>query len=199
MPRITSQLSISLDGFVAGPGQSLEHPLGVGGERLHQWAFGSEVHATDAEVAASLLDGNGAYVMGRNMFAGPGAWDESWRGWWGEDPPYHVPVFVVTHHERKPLPMRGGTTFFFVTGGVEDALARAREAAGDRDVCIAGGAGIVRQVLAAGALDELYLHIVPVLLGAGERLFEGVRDVALEPVKVIGSPAVTHVRYRVRR
>ena len=138
--------------------------------------------------------------MGRKMFGGgDGPWDEKWRGWWGEDPPFHVPVFVLTHHPREPLPMEGGTTFTFVTDGIESALEQARTAAGDKDVMIAGGASAVQQYLAAGLLDELYLHIVPILLGAGERLLEGVGDPSLEPVKVIASPAVTHVKYRVVR
>jgi dihydrofolate reductase len=136
--------------------------------------------------------------MGRKMFGGrAGGWDETWTGWWGEDPPYHTPVFVLTHHPREPLPMQGGTTFTFVTGGIESALEQARSAAGDKDVAIAGGAGAVQQYLAAGLLDELYLHIVPVILGGGERLLEGVGDPVLEPTEVIASPAVTHVRYRV--
>ena len=136
--------------------------------------------------------------MGRNMFGpGGGAWDLEWRGWWGEDPPYHAPVYVLTHHEREPLAMEGGTTFHFVTDGIESALEQARAAAGDQDVSIAGGASTVRQYLAAGLLDELYLHIVPVVLGAGERLLDGVGDPTLEPVEVVASPAVTHVKYRV--
>jgi dihydrofolate reductase len=138
--------------------------------------------------------------MGRKMFGGgDGTWDETWTGWWGEDPPFHTPVFVLTHHEREPLPLQGGTTFTFVTGGIESALEQARAAAGDGDVMIAGGASAVQQYLAAGLLDELYLHVVPVLLGAGERLLEGVGDPKLEPVKVVASPAATHVKYRVVR
>jgi dihydrofolate reductase len=134
------------------------------------------------------------------MFGGgDGAWDEAWTGWWGEDPPYHTPVFVLTHHPREPLEMQGGTTFDFVTDGIESALEQARTAAGDKDVVIAGGASAVRQYLAAGLLDELYLHIVPIVLGAGERLLEDVGDPVLEPVKVVASPRVTHVKYRVVR
>jgi dihydrofolate reductase len=132
------------------------------------------------------------------MFGGEGPWDEAWRGWWGEDPPFHVPVFVLTHHERAPLELQGGTTFHFVTGGVAAALEQARAAAGDLDVAVAGGASAVQQYLAAGLLDELYLHIVPVLLGGGERLLDHAGDPALEIVKVVASPAVTHVKYRVR-
>ena len=209
MSAVTCQISISLDGFAAGPRQSLDNPIGEGGMRLHEWVFptrswraqqgmeGGE-DGPDSEVAAQVVKGVGAYVMGRNMFApGRGEWDESWTGWWGDDPPYHVPVFVLTHHPRAPLTMRGGTTFTFVTGGVDDALAQARVAAGDRDVSVAGGASTVRQFLSAGLLDELYLHIAPVVLGGGERLLEDVGDPTLTPVEVVASPRVTHVRYRI--
>ena len=199
MSRVTCQISVSLDGFAAGPDQSLEDPLGRGGERLHEWAFAPDRHPLDARVADTLPDGVGAYVMGRRMFGGgDGPWDEGWRGWWGEDPPFHAPVFVVTHHARAPLAMEGGTSFHFVTDGLESALAQARTAAGALDVGIAGGASTVRQALAAGHLDELYLHIVPILLGAGERPLDGAGDPVLEPVEVLASPAATHVRYRVR-
>jgi dihydrofolate reductase len=196
---------VSLDGFVAGPDQTLENPLGEGGEGLHEWAFATEGWQTrhgheggernvDSEVIESLTENVGAYVMGRNMFGGgPGGWDENWRGWWGEDPPFHVPVFVLTHHPREPLEMDGGTTFTFVTDGVEAALSRAREAAGEEDVMVAGGASAVQQFLAAGHLDELYLHVVPVTLGGGERLLDGIGGVRFEPVEVVPSPAVTHV------
>jgi dihydrofolate reductase len=179
--------------------------------RLHQWMFetaawramhgepGGE-RTADSIVAESMSAGVGAYVMGRKMFGGgPGAWDPGWRGWWGEEPPYHAPVFVLTHHARDPLPMQGGTTFHFVTDGIESALRQAKAAAGDRDVLIAGGASAIRQYLAAGLLEELYLDIVPVLLGAGERLLENVGDPTLEPVEVVASPKVTHIRYRVLR
>jgi dihydrofolate reductase len=209
MSNVTCQISISLDGFVAGPNQSLDNPIGEGGMRLHQWALATDVwnerhgeaageRTADSVVAEEVVQGIGAYIMGRNMFgAGRGDWDESWRGWWGEDPPYHTPVFVLTHHPREPLEMEGGTTFHFVTDGIEAALEQARAAAGDGDVSIAGGASAVRQYLAAGLLDELYLHIVPVVLGEGERLLDGVGDPTLEPIKVVDSPTVTHVRYRV--
>jgi dihydrofolate reductase len=198
MSRVTCQISVSLDGFAAGPDQSLEDPIGKGGMRLHDWAFSPDRHPVDARIADAILDGVGAYVMGRRMFGGgEGPWDEGWRGWWGEDPPYHAPVFVLTHHARAPLAMEGGTTFHFVTKGLQSALAQARAAAGDLDVAIAGGASTVRQCLAAGHLDELYLHIVPILLGAGERLLDGAGDPELEPVEVLASPAATHVRYRV--
>jgi dihydrofolate reductase len=203
MSKVTSQLSISLDGFVAGPDQSEENPIGVGGMALHQWHFDRPGRsAVDVEMSERILAGNGAYVMGRNMF-GPirGAWELSWRGWWGEEPPYHAPVFVLTHHAREPLELEGGTTFHFVTEGFDVALDRARAAAGpDLDVAIAGGASAARQALAAGALDELTLHVSPVLLGSGERLFE---DLATPPVleiaETVASPEATHVRYRVVR
>jgi dihydrofolate reductase len=160
---------------------------------------GGESNA-DSKVVKDASAGIGAHIMGRKMFGGAdGPWDEAWRGWWGEEPPFHAPVFVLTHHEREPLVMEGGTTFTFVTGGVEPALEQARAAAGDEDVAIAGGASAVRQYLGAGLLDELYLHIVPIVLGAGERLLEDVGDPVLEPVQVVASAAVTHVRYRLAR
>jgi dihydrofolate reductase len=211
MNSVTCQISISLDGFVAGPNQSLDNPIGEGGMRLHEWVFHTDSwrgqhgmdggeRSLDSEVAAELTKGIGAYIMGRKMFGGgDGRWDETWTGWWGEDPPYHVPVFVLTHHPREPLTMQGGTTFHFVTDGIESALEQARAAAGDGDVSIAGGASCVRQYLAAGLLDQLHLHIVPVVLGAGERLLEDVGDPKLEPIEVVASPAVTHVKYRVVR
>ena len=211
MGLVRCQISISLDGFVAGPNQSLENPIGEGGLRLHEWVFGTAAwrrmqgqeggdESQDSEVFDEASQGIGAYVMGRKMFGGgSGEWDREWKGWWGPDPPYHVPVFVLTHHPREPLPMEGGTTFNFVTDGIESALEQAQAAAGDQIVSIAGGASAVQQVLAAGRLDELFLHVVPVVLGAGERLLEGVGDPELEVVKVIASPAVTHIKYRIVR
>jgi dihydrofolate reductase len=202
---------VSVDGCVAGPDQRREEPLGTGGERLHEWVIRTQswraMHGrdggeagVDSDVAASMHANVGASIMGRNMFtAGRGEWDPSWRGWWGEDPPFHTPVFVLTNHEREPLQMEGGTSFHFVTDGIESALEQARGAAGDRDVAIAGGASTVNQYLAAGLLDELCLHVAPIVLGGGARLFDGVGDPQLEPVEVVGSPAVTHVRYRVVR
>jgi dihydrofolate reductase len=193
-------MSISLDGFVAGPDQSRENPLGVGGLSLHQWHFAADEpgHESDVGPRDDLLKPRGAFVMGRNMF-GPirGEWDPDWRGWWGDEPPYHAPVFVLTHYSHEPIEMAGGTTFHFVTAGFDAALQQAMEAAGDQDVDIAGGASTVRQAFAAGAVDELMLDIAPVLLGQGERLFDGVADPGLEPVEVIHSPLATHVRYRV--
>jgi dihydrofolate reductase len=158
------------------------------------------VDNADSEVAEEVSQGVGAYIMGRKMFGGgPGDWDQNWKGWWGPDPPYHTPVFVLTHHPREPLTMQGGTTFNFVTDGIASALEQAQAAAGDQIVSIAGGASTVRQYLAAGKLDELYLHVVPVVLGAGERLLEDVGDPVLEPVKVVASPSVTHIKYRIVR
>lgn len=211
MSVVRAELSISLDGFGAGPNQGPEHPLGEGGMRLHEWAIATEswrrqhgeeggVTGPDSEIAERMMDGVGAFVMGRGMFGGgDGPWDESWRGWWGDEPPYHAPVFVLTHHPRKPVEMQGGTTFHFATDGVESALEQARSAAGDDDVLIAGGPGTVNQFLAAGLLDEMQLHIVPIVLGDGERLLEEVGDPTLEPVDVVGTPAATHVLYRVAR
>ena len=203
MSAVTCQISMSLDGFVAGPDQSEADPLGRRGMELHEWAYPADDSAPDpidAEVKDRWSDGVGAFVMGRNMFTpGRGAWDHGWKGWWGDEPPYHAPVFVLTHHARPPLEMDGGTTFLFVTDGIEAALSAARSAAGSDDVAIAGGASTVRQYLAAGLLDELHLHIVPVLLGAGERLFDDVGEVRFEPGEVVATPAATHVRYRVSR
>jgi len=202
MTFTTCHVTISLDGFLAGADQSLEEPLGVGGERLHQWMFpGDDGSLLEGDVASRehLAKQRGAYVMGRNMF-GPdrGEWAGSdWRGWWGDEPPYHAPVFVLTHHDREPVEMAGGTTFHFVTGGFDTAYAAAAEAAGDDEVLIAGGASTIRQAFAAGVLDEIVLDVSPVLLGAGERLLDGVTDPGLTPVEVIGSPRATHIRYRV--
>ena len=196
MTKVTSDMAVSIDGFAAGLNQSLANPFGEGEEgRLTRWM----VEEPDAHAAViEAITAAGAFIMGRNMFSpGRGAWDEEWRGWWGEDPPYHAPVFVLTHHPREPLEMQGGTTFTFVTDGIESALAQARAAAGDADVAIAGGAETVRQYLAAGAIDELRLHIAPVVLGAGERLLEGVGDLILEPREVSGTGLVTHISYRV--
>lgn len=198
MGRVTSQLSISLDGFLAGPNQSVDDPIGEGGMRLHEWVFGAEAGSADAEISESIAKDAGAFVMGRKMFGGgDGDWDETWKGWWGDDPPYHAPVFVLTHHPRDPLPMEGGTTFYFVNDGPESALEQAQLVAGDAEVSIAGGASAVQQYLRVGLLDELYLHTAPVLLGSGERLLENVGELKLEPIEVSGSSAVTHVRYRV--
>jgi dihydrofolate reductase len=200
MSQTTCHVSISVDGFVAGPGQSRDQPLGVDGRRLHEWHLGEVTHEADVAARDDLLKVRGAYVMGRNMF-GPirGEWDEDWRGWWGGEPPYHAPVFVLTHHARDPVEMQGGTIFHFVTGGFGSALEQARAAAGDREIAIAGGASTVRQALAASALDELVLDVAPVLLGEGERLFDGVADPGLVPIEVLHSPNATHIRYRIAK
>ena len=211
MDLVTSHISISLDGFVAGPNQSLENPIGEGGLRLHDWVFTTAAWlrqqglegGTDNEdsmVVDEVVANVETYIMGRKMFGGgTGPWDQTWKGWWGDDPPYHTPVFVLTHHPREPLEMQGGTTFIFVTDGIESAMDQARAAAGDGVVSIAGGASTIQQFLAAGMLDELYVHIVPIILGRGERLFDNVGDPVLEPVKVIASPTVTHIKYRIVR
>ena len=205
MTQTVAQLCMSLDGFVAGPDQSLENPIGVGGMAVMQWLLhvGEPGHEADAGLRDELVERGGAYVMGRNMF-GPvrGAWDsdhQGWRGWWGDEPPYHAPVYVLTHHPHEPMEMAGGTTFHFVTQGFAAAHALAREAAGDRDVDVAGGGSTVRQALGSGLLDELVLHVVPVLLGRGERLLDGLDDPGLTPIGVVESPHVTHIRYRVGR
>jgi dihydrofolate reductase len=200
--------SISLDGYGAGPNQSAAAPLGVGGEDLHTWVISTrawrKMHGmeggdtgTDDEFAARSGQNLGAWILGRNMF-GPvrGPWpDLEWKGWWGDNPPYHVPVFVLTHHARPPLVMEGNTTFHFVTGGIHEALDRAREAAGGKDVRIGGGASTVQQYLRAGLIDEMHVAISPVLLGGGERLFEGVdlRALGYECVQFVGSQKATHV------
>jgi dihydrofolate reductase len=195
-------MSMSLDGFVAGPDQGPDDPIGVGGLRLHEWHWqaGEPGHEADAAARDELMTPKGAYVMGRNMF-GPirGEWVGEWRGWWGDEPPYHAPVFVLTHHAHEPIEMAGGTTFFFVTDGFDAALEQAKAAARTGDVDIAGGASTVRQALTAGAIDELTLVIVPVILGRGERLFDGVEDPGLQPIEAVHSPHATHVRYRITR
>ncbi len=198
MADTTCHMSISLDGFVAGPGQSREDPLGKRGRELHGWHLGDErANEADATAERRLLRPRGAYVMGRNMF-GPirGEWDEEWSGWWGPEPPYHAPVFVLTHHSHAPIEMEGGTTFHFVTDGFDAAYAQARETAGADGVDIAGGASTVRQALLAGVIDELWLDIVPVLLGSGEGIFNGIAEFDFEPAEVLHSPLATHICYR---
>ncbi|HTQ42453.1 MAG TPA: dihydrofolate reductase family protein [Polyangiaceae bacterium] len=201
--------TLSVDGYAAGPNQSLENPLGVGGTTLHQWFFptrtfrervlGAVGGATgaDDDIAARGFQNIGAWILGRNMF-GPvrGPWpDDTWKGWWGETPPYHVPVFVLTHHAREPLPMKGGTTFHFVTGGIHEALARAKEAAGDRDVRVGGGAATIRQYLEAGLVDEMHVAITPAILGTGESLLSGIdlRKLGYRCSEHVATPAATHV------
>ncbi|GAB3270519.1 dihydrofolate reductase family protein [Arthrobacter pigmenti] len=196
--KVFCDATISLDGFSAGPNQSLDDPLGEGAERLHRWMFEEPDMTANAAAIDAIVDA-GAFIMGRNMFtSGRGEWDRDWKGWWGDDPPYHAPVFVLTHYPRESIEMQGGTSYTFVTGGIESALEQARAAAGNKDVAIAGGADTVRQYLTAGLLDELRLHIAPMLLGSGERLLDGVGDLTLEAVETSGTPLVTHVTYRVR-
>jgi dihydrofolate reductase len=202
---------MSLDGFVAGPEQSVKNPLGVGGERLHEWVLplaawraphgldGGEVDESSAVVEESLVN-VGATVMGRNMFGGhPGPWnrEKPWNGWWGENPPFHHPVFVLTHQPRETLQREGGTTFTFVTAGIEAALEQARRAAAGRDVALAGGADVAQQYLRAGLVDEMEIHLVPILLGRGERLFEGVgTDLhGLQLVRTVATPQVVHLKF----
>jgi len=212
MSKLRFQISISLDGFVAGPNQSEENPLGEGGERLHDWVVplaawreahgrqGGEVNAS-TPVFEESIENIGAGVMGRNMFGpiGGGAWgDDPWTGWWGDDPPYHCPVFILTHHQRDPVVMEGGTTFHFVTDGIESALDQAMEAAGGKDVMLWGGGQAAQQYLAAGLVDELELHLVPVVLGGGARLFDSLGDatVQFEQIRSVEAPGVTHLKYR---
>lgn len=213
MSHMRLDISMSLDGFVAGPNQSEENPLGEGGMQLHEWAFelaawrerhggqGGEVNAS-TEVVEASLENLGAVIMGRGMFGGEGPWgDAPWEGWWGDDPPYRMPVFVITNHAREPLVKQGGTSFTFVTEGIESALEQARDAAGDRDISLAGGANIARQYLRAGLVDVMQLHVVPVLLGAGARLLDdlGGAQIGLECTRVVEAPGVTHLTYCVAR
>jgi dihydrofolate reductase len=211
MSKLRLKISMSLDGFVAGPSQSIENPLGMGGMRLHEWAFalqawraqhgleGSEVNASTKVVEESLAN-IGATIMGRNMFGGhPGGWsrEKPWNGWWGEDPPYHHPVFVLTHHPREPLVLEGGTSFTFVTNGIEAALEQARRAARGKDISLAGGAKAAQQYLAAGLVDEMEISLAPTLLGSGERLFDGLGDNlhGLELVETVAAPKVVHLKF----
>ena len=207
MSKLKLNITMSLDGFVAGPDQSFANPIGIRGQELHGWllplkAFreshgeeGGEVNAS-TPFAEDILAGAGATIMGRNMFGGgPGSWDESWQGWWGDDPPFHHPVFVLTSHPRESLELQGGTTFHFVTDGIGSALERARAAAGEKEVSLGGGASVAQQYLAAGLLDEIVVSIVPVLLGDGARLFERLGAVKLEQVESVAAPGVTHIRY----
>jgi dihydrofolate reductase len=211
LSKLRFRISMSLDGYVAGPSQSVKDPLGVGGERLHEWVFplaawrsehgmeGGVVNESTSVIEESLTN-VGATIMGRNMFGGhPGPWDATkpWTGWWGKNPPYHHPVFVLTHHPREPLRLEGGTTFTFVTDGIESALRQARAAAAGKDVTLAGGAKAAQQYLAAGLVDEMAISLSPVLLGAGERLFEGLGDDlhGLALVRTIAAPDVTHLKF----
>jgi dihydrofolate reductase len=200
MSKVICDLTISADGYSAGPNQAEERPFGDDGgdgwgNRLHAWAFETrEENRAEADRMATA----GAFVMGRNMF-GPvrGEWDREWNGWWGDNPPFHAPVFVLTHHPRDPQPMDGGTTYHFVTDGIESALRQARRAAGDGDVSIHGGATTINQYLSAGLIEELRLHIAPLTLGAGTRLFDGVPPLNLEQIEARAASSVVHVTYRV--
>lgn len=212
---VRCQISVSLDGYMAGPNQSEDNPLGEGGMDLHEWVLKlpawREAHERDPgeggdnpsnSVVAKAQENVGAVVMGRNMF-GPvrGEWGSSeWNGWWGDNPPFHVPTYVLTHHEREPLEMEGGTTFFFVADGIESAVAQAKESAGEKDVSVGGGAATIQQCIRAGLLDELLLNLVPILLGDGERLLDGLGGVeaSFERTRVIDAPGVTHLFYDVR-
>jgi len=210
MSKVRFRIAISLDGFVAGPEQSVGNPLGIGGMRVHEWAFalaawrathglsGGETNASTAVVEESIA-GIGATVMGRNMFGGhPGRWNpqQPWNGWWGANPPFHHPVFVLTHYAREPLVLEGGTTFTFVTNGMHAALEQARHAAGGKDVALAGGAHTAQQYLAAGLVDEMEISLVPVLLGSGERLFDHVGDDlhGLRLVRTVAASNVVHLK-----
>jgi len=213
MGKLTFEVTMSLDGFIAGPNQTLEQPLGEGGERLHEWIYGlknfRERHGleggetnADSELLEESMAGTGATLMGRRMFSGgAGPWEEDPNadGWWGADPPFRMPVFVLTHHARETVTKQGGTSFTFVTDGIESALEEARAAAEEKDVAVAGGANVAQQYLNAGLLDELQIHVAPLLLGGGVRLFDNVdaERVRLEGTKAIESPPVTHLRYRV--
>ena len=209
MSKLKLNITMSLDGYVAGPDQSMENPLGIGGEQLHDWivplkawreSHGMEGGDDNASTPfADIIGGAGATIMGRNMFGGgPGPWaDDSWKGWWGDDPPFHHPVFVLTHHPREPVEMEGGTTFHFVTDGIESALDQARAVAGGKGVSLGGGASVAQQYLAAGLLDEMVISVRPMFLGAGARLFDNLGDAApkLEQVEAVAAPGVTHIRY----
>ena len=212
MAKLRFRISMSLDGYVAGPSQSVENPLGIGGMRLHEWVFplsvfrkmhgmeGGVVNENSAVIEEQMAN-LGATIMGRNMFGGhPGTWKTSkpWNGWWGDNPPFHHPVFVLTHHARAPLELEGGTTFTFVTGGIEAALEQARKAANGKDVALGGGAHAAQQYLAAGLVDEMDISLVPVLLGSGQRLFDGIGDDlhGLVLVRTVATPGVVHLKFK---
>jgi dihydrofolate reductase len=213
MPKVRADISMSLDGFVAGPDPSLEDPLGVGGMQLHEWALrleawrsahgipGGEVDV-DSDLIVESTSSTGAVVMGRKMYSGgSGPWedDPNGDGWWGDEPPFHAPVFVLTHHPRERRDMQGGTSFTFVTDGIESAVRQASAAAGDQDVLVSGGGSVVQQCLAAGLLDEIQIHVAPVLLGSGVRLFQDASPAGLTVTRVVDAPFATHIRYRIDR
>ncbi|HEY5610526.1 MAG TPA: dihydrofolate reductase family protein [Thermoanaerobaculia bacterium] len=214
MTSLRFNITMSVDGYVAGPNQSVNHPLGEGGDHLHDWAFATrsarEMHGMDGgatgpddAIVAESSQNIGATIMGRHMFGGgDGPWgDNPWRGWWGENPPFHTPVFVLTHHARESLEMEGGTTFHFLTEGIDAALERARKAANGRDVALGGGADVAQQYLKAGLIDEMEIHVVPLLLGGGARLFENMdgRQIRYDCIRSVNSPSVSHYKYRLRR
>jgi dihydrofolate reductase len=212
MTTVRVHMSISLDGYTAGPNQSADKPFGENTEHLNDWMFalksardlfgmhGGETGPSD-EVFKERASNIGAVIMGRNMFGGgTGGWgDGSWKGWWGPNPPYHCDVYVLTNHAREHLTMEGGTTFYFVTDGIEAAMQRARASAGDKDVVIGGGANVIRQYLNAGLLDELELHVAPIVIGGGEKLFEGVSGVTFEQIRCVPGTNVTHIKYSVTK
>jgi dihydrofolate reductase len=214
MSKFKFAISMSLDGFIAGPNQSLKDPLGIGGEKLHEWAFplkafqelhggeGGEVNESNSIIEERFTN-LGATIMGRNMFGGyPGPWNskEPWNGWWGNDPPFHHPVFVVTHFEREPLKLEGGTTFYFVTTGIKDALVQARKAANGKDIHLGGGANVAQQFLTENLIDEMEISVVPMFLGSGERLFEGMNpEQQFELIRTVAAKNVTHLKYRILR
>jgi dihydrofolate reductase len=212
LAKLTLDISISVDGYVAGPNPSEENPLGTGGEQLHEWALALEAWRKPHGLEGGVINEStavmeealtmGATIMGRNMFGGEGSWEaKPWDGWWGDEPPFHHPVFVLTHHGREPLVKNGGTTFTFVTDGIESALAQAEAAAGGKDIALAGGADVAQQFLRAGLVDEMQLHVAPVLLGGGTRLLDnlGGAVVELECIRVLDAPGVTHLKYRIGR
>lgn len=211
MAKLCFRIAISLDGFAAGPHQSVENPLGIGGMRLHEWLFplrafrrmhgeeGGEDNQS-SRLVEEYFTAMGATIMGRNMFGGhPGAWDKlkPWNGWWGETPPFHHPVFVITHYPRPPLECAGGTTFYFVTDGIEAALEQARQAAGSKNISLGGGASVAQQYLKADLVDEMEISLVPILLGSGERLFDGLGDNlhGLKLMRTVSAPNVTHLKF----
>jgi dihydrofolate reductase len=213
MGKVFAEISMSLDGFIAGPNPTLEEPLGQGGEDLHEWVFRLEAWrkphgksggetGTDNDVIKESTANTGAVIMGRRMFSnGEGSWenDPKAEGWWGDNPPFHVPVFVLTNHTREKVNKEGGTTFTFVTDGIENALSQAKAAAADKDISVAGGANTIQQFINAGLLDELQIHMVPVLLGGGTRLLENLGDTKLEKIRVIDSPLVTHLKFQIKK
>jgi dihydrofolate reductase len=213
MGKVFAEISMSLDGFIAGPKPTLKEPLGRGGEQLHEWVIklapwrkghhktGGET-GPDSEIIQASIDRTGAVIMGRKMFSGGnGSWenDPNSDGWWGDNPPFHVPVFILTHHQREAAEKEGGTTFIFVTDGKESALSQAKKAAKDKDVQIAGGASVIQQFIKAGYLDELQIHISPILLGGGTSLLENLGDAKLEKTRVIDSPFVTHLKFKITK